>query len=162
MDHSNILGVVLAGGKSQRFGEDKCQVKLGDKLLIDYILSEILDEFKEVLLISNNKIKYNYSNKISLVEDTKKGLGPIGGILTAMKWIRQNNKSYKWISTFPSDTPFFKKQILNNFLEEINNYEGKMYGFGEKINDEGIDNVLSYIKSYWADDIYQHQISMSK
>ena len=127
MDHSNILGVVLAGGKSQRFGEDKCQVKLGDKLLIDYILSEIIDEFKEVLLISNNKIKYNYSNKISLVEDTKKGLGPLGGILTAMKWIKENNKSYKWISTFPSDTPFFKKQILNNFLEEIKNYEGKLF-----------------------------------
>ena len=127
MDHSNILGVVLAGGKSQRFGEDKCQVKLGDKLLIDYILLEILDEFKEVLLISNNKIKYNNSNKISLVEDTKKGLGPLGGILTAMKWIRQNNKNYKWISTFPSDTPFFKKQILNNFLEEIKNYEGKLF-----------------------------------
>ena len=127
MDHSNILGVVLAGGKSQRFGEDKCQVKLGDKLLIDYILSEIIDEFKEVLLISNNKIKYNYSNKISLVEDTKKGLGPLGGILTAMKWIRQNNKNYKWISTFPSDTPFFKKQILNNFIEEIKSYEGKLF-----------------------------------
>ena len=127
MDHSNILGVVLAGGKSQRFGEDKCQVKLGDKLLIDYILSEILDEFKEVLLISNNKIKYINSNKISLVEDTKMGLGPLGGILTAMKWIKENNRSYKWISTFPSDTPFFKKQILNNFLEEIKNYEGKLF-----------------------------------
>ena len=127
MDHSNILGVVLAGGKSQRFGEDKSQVKLGDKLLIDYILSEIIDEFKEVLLISNNKIKYNYSNKISLVEDTKKGLGPLGGILTAMKWIKENNKSYKWISTFPSDTPFFKKKILNNFLEEIKDYEGKLF-----------------------------------
>ena len=127
MDHSNILGVVLAGGKSQRFGEDKCQVKLGDKLLIDYILSEIVDEFKEVLLISNNEIKYNHSNKITLVEDTKKGLGPLGGILTAMKWIRQNNKNYKWISTFPSDTPFFKKKILNNFLEEIKDYEGKLF-----------------------------------
>ena len=127
MDHSNILGVVLAGGKSQRFGEDKCQVKLGDKLLIDYILSEIIDEFKEVLLISNNKIKYNNSNKISLVEDTKKGLGPLGGILTAMKWIKENNRSYKWISTFPSDTPFFKKKILNNFLEEIKDYEGKLF-----------------------------------
>ena len=102
MDHSNILGVVLAGGKSQRFGEDKCQVKLGDKLLIDYILSEIVDEFKEVLLISNNKIKYNHSNKISLVEDFKKEQGPLGGILTAMKWIKKNNKSYKWISTFLS------------------------------------------------------------
>ena len=127
MDHSNILGVVLAGGKSQRFGEDKCQGKLGDKLLIDYIVSEIIDEFKEVLLISNNKIKYNNSNKISLVEDTKRGLGPLGGILTAMKWIRQNNKNYKWISTFPSDTPFFKKKILNNFLEEIKDYEGKLF-----------------------------------
>ena len=127
MDHSNILGVVLAGGKSQRFGEDKCQVKLGDKLLIDYILSEIIDEFKEVLLISNNKIKYNNSNKISLVEDTKRGLGPLGGILTAMKWIKENNRSYKWISTFPSDTPFFKKKILNNFLEEIKDYEGKLF-----------------------------------
>ena len=127
MDHSNILGVVLAGGKSQRFGEDKCQVKLGDKLLIDYILSEIIDAFKEVLLISNNKIEYNNSNKISLVEDIKKGLGPLGGILTAMKWIKQNNKSYKWISTFPSDTPFFKKQILNNFLKEIKDFEGELF-----------------------------------
>ena len=127
MDHSNILGVILAGGKSQRFGEDKCQVKLGDKLLIDYILSEIIDEFEEVLLISNNKIKYNHSNKISLVDDFKKGLGPLGGILTAMKWIKENNRNYKWISTFPSDTPFFKKQILDNFLNEIESYEGKLF-----------------------------------
>ena len=127
MDHNNILGVVLAGGKSQRFGEDKCQVKLGDKLLIDYILSEIIDEFKEVLLISNNRIEFKPSNKISLIEDLEKGLGPLGGILTAMKWIKENNKSYKWISTFPSDTPFFKKQILNNFIEEIKSYEGKLF-----------------------------------
>ena len=127
MNHSNILGVVLAGGKPQRFGEDKCQVKLGDKLLINYILSQIIDEFKEVLLISNNKIKYNHSNKISLVEDLKKGLGPLRGILTAMKWIKKNNESYKWILTFPSDTPFFKKQHLNNFLEEIKGYEGQLF-----------------------------------
>ena len=45
MDLNNILGVVLAGGKSQRFGQDKSQVKLQNKLLIDYILKEIIDEF---------------------------------------------------------------------------------------------------------------------
>ena len=127
MNHSNILGVVLAGGKPQRFGEDKCQVKLVDKLLINYILSQIIDEFKEVLLISNNKIKYNHSNKISLVEDLKKGLGPLGGILTTMKWIKENNKSYKWISIFLSDTFFLKKQILDNFLDEIKDYEYKLF-----------------------------------
>ena len=39
MDLNNILGVVLAGGKSQRFGRDKTQVKLRNKILIDYILN---------------------------------------------------------------------------------------------------------------------------
>ena len=44
----------------------------------------------------------------------------------------------------------------------MNNYEGKMVGFGDKIDDAGIDNILSYIKSYWTDDIYEYQISMIK
>ena len=64
--------------------------------------------------------------------------------------------------TWHHNDEILHKIIKLGFAKLINNYEGKMYGFGEKINDEGIDNVLSYIKSYWADDIYQHQISMSK
>ena len=127
MDLNNILGVVLAGGKSQRFGQDKSQVKLQGKLLIDYVLNEIIDEFNETLIITNNSINFMKSKKISITRDFQSGLGPLAGVLTAMKWIRQNNKSYKWISTFPSDTPFFKKQILNNFLEEIKDYEGKLF-----------------------------------
>ncbi|MDC0397447.1 molybdenum cofactor guanylyltransferase [Candidatus Pelagibacter sp.] len=127
MDHNNILGVVLAGGKSQRFGEDKSQVKLGDKLLIDYILTEIIDEFNEVLVVSNNLIDFKQSEKISLIKDFKKDLGPLGGVLTAMKWIKDNNKDYQWISTFPVDTPFFKNQILKDFFKKINMKEGKLF-----------------------------------
>ena len=48
MNINNILGVVLAGGKSQRFGTDKSQVKLQNKLLIDYILEEIISQFNEI------------------------------------------------------------------------------------------------------------------
>ena len=120
MDHNNILGTVLAGGKSQRFGEDKSQVKLGGKLLIDYILSEIIDEFNEILVVSNNLINFKECKKISLIKDFKKDLGPLGGVLTAMKWVKENNKDYQWISTFPADTPFFKNQILKDFLKKIN------------------------------------------
>jgi molybdopterin-guanine dinucleotide biosynthesis protein A len=109
---------VLAGGKSQRFGEDKSQVKLGDKLLIDYILSEIIDEFNEVLVVSNNLIDFKQSEKISLIKDFKKDLGPLGGVLTAMKWVKDNNKDYQWISTFPVDTPFFKNEILKDFFKK--------------------------------------------
>ena len=127
MQHNNILGTVLAGGKSQRFGEDKSQVKLGDKLLIDYILSEIIDEFNEVLVVSNNLIKFKESEKISLIKDFRKDLGPLGGVLTAMKWVKDNNKDYKWISTFPTDTPFFKREILQKFFKEIKIEESRLF-----------------------------------
>ena len=127
MDHSKILGTVLAGGKSQRFGEDKSQVKLGDKLLINYILAQIIDEFEELLIISNNTIEFQKSKKISLIKDFKKNLGPLGGVLSAMKWIKDNNKDYQWVSTFPTDTPFFQNQILKDFFKKIKLNESKLF-----------------------------------
>ena len=127
MDLNNILGVVLAGGKSQRFGQDKSQVKLQNKLLIDYILEEIVDEFEETLIIANEPIKFMQSKNISVTKDFKSGLGPLGGVLTAMKWIKKNHKKYKWISTFPSDTPFFTKKELKYFFENIRISEGKLF-----------------------------------
>ena len=127
MYHNNILGTVLAGGKSQRFGEDKSQVNLGGKLLINYILDEIIDQFNEILIVSNNNIKFKKSEKIVLIKDTKKDLGPLGGVLSSMKWVKKNNKNFKWISTFPTDTPFFKKEIFQDFINKINFNDGKLF-----------------------------------
>ena len=127
MFKNNILGAVLAGGKSKRFGDDKSQFKLEGKLLIDYILSEIKDEFEEILVVSNNQINFDKLEKITLIEDHKKGLGPLGGVLSAMKWVKNNNKDYKWISTFPTDTPFFKRSILQKFLQNIKFEESKLF-----------------------------------
>ena len=127
MDLNNILGVVLAGGKSQRFGQDKSQVKLQNKLLIDYILKEIVDEFEETLIIANEPIKFMQSKNISVTKDFKSGLGPLGGVLTAMKWIKKNHKKYQWISTFPSDTPFFTKKELKYFYKKIKINESKLF-----------------------------------
>ena len=146
MDHNKILGVVLAGGKSQRFGEDKTQVKLNNKILIDYILSEIIDQFKEILIISNNQIKFKHSTKISIIKDIIEGLGPLGGILTAMKWIKNNKKDYKWISTFPSDTPFFTKNELKIFYEKINIKKNKLFFIKNK-------NTRHNIFGLWSMDL---------
>jgi len=127
MDLNNILAVVLAGGKSQRFGQDKSQVKLKDKILINYILGEIIDVFQETLIIANDPIDYMQSDKISITKDFKSNLGPLGGVLSGMKWIKENNKNYKWISTFPSDTPFFSKKELNYFYEKIKENNSKLF-----------------------------------
>ena len=127
MDLNNILGVVLAGGKSQRFGQDKSQAKLQDKLLIDFILNEIIGEFNETLIVANEPISFMKSKNISITKDFQSGLGPLGGVLTAMKWVKENNRKYKWISTFPSDTPFFTKKELRYFYDNIKINESKLF-----------------------------------
>tara|TARA_B100000965_G_scaffold286732_1_gene244555 strand:+ start:121 stop:729 length:609 start_codon:yes stop_codon:yes gene_type:complete len=148
MDNNNILGIVLAGGRSQRFGEDKSQVKLDGKILIDHILNEISDGFKEILIVSNNKIKFKHSDNISMIRDLKKDQGPLGGILSAMKWIKEKRKNYKWISTFPVDTPFFKKEILQNFLHEINLEESKLFFIKS-------NNTVHNIFGIWSIDLME-------
>jgi molybdopterin-guanine dinucleotide biosynthesis protein A len=127
MDHNKILPVVLAGGTSKRFGEDKSQTQLGSKILIDYILSEIINDFNEVIIVANDPIKHLSSDKITKIEDYKKDLGPLGGVFSAMKWVKDNNKKYQWIITFPSDTPFFKNKIMNSFLNKINSKESELF-----------------------------------
>ena len=57
----------------------------------------------------------------------KNELGPLGGVLTAMKWIKENDKKYDWISTFPTDTPFFKKKELKNFYDQIKISDSKLF-----------------------------------
>ena len=143
MNNNSILPVVLAGGKSQRFGEDKSQVQLGKKILIDYILSEIIDDFEEVLIVTNNPIKHLSSNKIFKIEDFITNLGPLGGILSAMKWIKNNKKKYKWLATFPSDTPFFNNNIMNNFFNKVDENESDLFFIKS-------DNKLHNIFGLWS------------
>jgi molybdopterin-guanine dinucleotide biosynthesis protein A len=148
MDHNNILAVVLAGGKSKRFGRDKSQVKLGNKILIDYILTEIIDFYKDILIVTNEPIKFLDSNKISIANDIKKGLGPLGGIFSAMKWVKDNKKDYKWISTFPTDTPFFKKKHLIKFYKEINLDKSNLFFMKSK-------NKRHNIFGLWSLELYE-------
>ena len=114
MIENNIIGIILAGGKSSRFGEDKSNIKLGNKTLLNHTVDRIEKEFSEVLIISNNK-KHNYKNeKIYTIKDCIEGqLGPLVGILTAMKWVKENKKNYKWIASFPCDTPFFDIRLIS-------------------------------------------------
>ena len=148
MDLNNILGVVLAGGKSQRFGRDKSQVKLQDKLLIDYILNEIISEYNEILIVANENINYMHSKKISITKDFKNGLGPLGGVLTAMKWAKEKKREYKWIATFPTDTPFFTKKELNFFYENVSISKSKLFFIKNK-------NTRHNIFGLWSLDLIE-------
>ena len=120
MNENNILGVILAGGKSKRFGQDKSEVKLGDKTLIEHTLHKIKSKFNKIIIVSNRKVLKNYT----IIKDCIDGqLGPLVAVLSAMKWIKKNNFSYNWIATFPCDTPFFNISIIDEFIKvsKLNN-----------------------------------------
>jgi len=128
MNDNNILAVVLAGGQSKRFGEDKNQAKLGNITLLEHVLAKVTKKFEKTLIISNQNLNIKTLNSITIVPDCIQGnLGPLVGVLTSMKWIKKNNKQYQWIATFPSDTPFFDTSIIEKYKSRINLNESLLY-----------------------------------
>lgn len=128
MNDNNILAVVLAGGQSKRFGEDKNQAKLGNLTLLEHVLAKVTKKFEKILIISNQNLNLKTLNSITIIPDCIQGnLGPLVGVLTAMKWIKKNNKQYQWIATFPSDTPFFDTSIIEKYKSRINLNESLLY-----------------------------------
>tara|TARA_B100000700_G_C14586450_1_gene642648 strand:- start:57 stop:668 length:612 start_codon:yes stop_codon:yes gene_type:complete len=124
MSENNILGVILAGGKSNRFGEDKSKVKLNDKTLLEHTFNKIKSKFDKIVIVSNSKSQNNY---ITITDCIDGQLGPLVGVLSAMKWIKKNNYSYKWIATFPCDTPFFDISLVDKFVEASKKNDSMLY-----------------------------------
>ena len=124
MNENNILGVVLDGGRSKRFGQNKSMVKLGNKTLLEHILYKIKSKFSKIIIVSNeNKIK-----DFTVIKDCIEGqLGPLVGVLSAMKWIKKNNFSYSWVATFPCDTPFFNISIIDEFTKAAKLNDSSLY-----------------------------------
>jgi len=128
MNENNIIAAILAGGKSRRFGVDKSTTKLGDKTLIEHTISKIEKKFSEILIISNNQeIKVDKKNVFVLKDCIQGQLGPLIGVLSAMKWVETNNKKYDWVATFPCDTPFFDISIIDEIKRFSKKYNKKLY-----------------------------------
>ncbi len=127
MEDNNILAVVLAGGKSKRFGEDKNQIKLGEKTLLEHVLSKINNKFEEILIVSSHNLEIKKSENITIIPDCFDDFGPLAGVLSSMKWIKENQKKYKWVATFPSDTPFFDISIIEEYKKRININDSSLY-----------------------------------
>ena len=127
MKDNNILAVVLAGGRSKRFGEDKNHIKLGDKTLLDHVLFKIKNKFKEILIVSSHNQEIKKLENVTVIPDCLEDFGPLAGVLSSMKWIKENKKQYKWVATFPSDTPFFETSIIEEYKKRTNLNESLLY-----------------------------------
>jgi len=80
---ADVAGVILAGGKSLRYGTNKAFVEVEGIPLIERVFKVMDTLFEEVILITNTPNLYSYLDR-PMFEDIYKGKGPMGGLLTAL------------------------------------------------------------------------------
>ena len=150
MSEHNILGAILAGGKSKRMGKDKLFLEINNKKLIEHTIDKVKKYLKEVIIITNQDNEFFSKNNLITVKDCIEGqLGPLVGILTAMKWAKENLTKCSWIATFPCDTPFFPESIIKNFIRESKKKESLILcasSHGRKHNIFGLWSLDLYDK----------------
>ena len=85
---SQVAGVVLAGGKSSRFGSNKALALHQGTALIETIARRLTGLFPETLLITNTPEAYNFLGW-PMAGDQYRDCGPLAGIHAALKTISQ-------------------------------------------------------------------------
>jgi len=150
MSEHNILGAILAGGQSKRMGKDKLFLELNNKKLIEQTIDKVKKYLRKEIIITNQDNEFFSKNNITTVKDCIEGqLGPLVGILTAMKWAKENLSKCSWIATFPCDTPFFPESIIKSFIEESEKKESLIFcasSHGRKHNIFGLWSLDLYDK----------------
>lgn len=114
--YDDITAVILAGGSSERYGQNKAFLEIGGIRLIDLVAGQMKNIFKRVILVTNQTRDYEYL-KIPIVEDLVKGLGPIGGIYTGLMSIA--DKAGFFIAC---DMPFINRRLVRYMVDIRGNH----------------------------------------
>lgn len=92
-----LLGVVLAGGQSRRFGSDKAMALLDGRPLIDHALAALSG--CDALMVAGRE----WPGVASLPDRPSPGLGPLGGLNAALQQAAAQGISH--VASLPVDSP---------------------------------------------------------
>lgn len=152
---SDITGVILAGGKSTRYGKNKSFVEVHGVPLIRRVINVLKGIFQEIIIITNSPYEYHHLG-LPMYEDIIKGLGPIGGIYTGLKHMKNEKGLF-----VACDMPFLNPSLIVHMIESIDDFNALVPRMGWKI--EALHSI--YTKScipHIEDLIDTHQYQVIK
>ena len=114
MDRSAII---LGGGSSSRFGEDKGVIQLDNKPLLNHVIDAVKGLVEEVIVVTNSKERTNLyaklvSPKVKFAVDVCESNGPLIGALTGFE-VAQG----KYSLLLPFDNPFVSREVVSLLFE---------------------------------------------
>ena len=117
------LAIILAGGVSSRFGQDKGLLQLANKPLIKHVLDAISTIVDEKIVVASSKVQAeNYANvlgsDVNVLIDVDDAQSPLVGALTGFK-----EAHGRYALLLSCDTPFVSNDVVSLLFELcINRY----------------------------------------
>ena len=107
----DITGIILAGGKSLRYGRNKALVEVDGTRLIERVISVMQPLFEDLIIITNTPREYDYL-QLPMHGDLIKGLGPIGGVYTGLETISSESGFF-----VACDMPFLQSDLIRHMVK---------------------------------------------
>lgn len=92
-----LLGAVLAGGASRRFGSDKAQALFGGTPLLDHAIAALAPQVAALVVVGRD-----WPNQGCIDDLPAAGLGPLGGLCGALVHARRHG--FDAVLCVPCDT----------------------------------------------------------
>ena len=106
---SDVTGVLLAGGKSRRMGEDKRYLVVGEHTLLERGLAVLRSIFQEVVVvIAQDSPALDVDARI--VRDLVPDCGSLGGLYTGL-----TEATTPYIFVVACDMPFLDRAVISQF-----------------------------------------------
>lgn len=109
--YQDIVGVILAGGRSSRMGKNKALLEVDGVSLIERTATTLKKVFDRVILIGDGAQRYEFLN-LPTYSDVIKNCGPLGGMHSAFV-----NTHAQFIFVMACDTPFIPPDLVTYICE---------------------------------------------
>jgi len=112
-----MTGVILAGGRNSRIGQNKAFLEIGGKMIIKKTIEIYKKIFDEILIITNTPEDYQYLG-LKVYTDLIPNRGSLGGIYTGLHYSKSD---YTFFSA--CDMPFLNEKVIRHIIKGARDYD---------------------------------------